>query len=70
VVYEKDGRAIEYLVATFRADRYMYTNMLLRHKKGKGYEWLNTEFSRPQRSGRSEPDDPLMNQYLPSFIRT
>jgi len=70
VVYEKDGRAIEYLVATFRADRYMYTNMLLRHKKGKGHEWLNAEFSRPQRSGRSTPNDPLMNQHLPSFVRT
>jgi GntR family transcriptional regulator len=70
VVYEKDGRAIEYLVATFRADRYMYTNMLLRHKKGKGYEWLNTEFSKPAQSRHSGPSDPLMNEHLPSFVRT
>jgi len=70
VVYEKDGRAIEYLVATFRADRYMYTNMLLRHKKGKGYEWLNAEFSKPAGSRQSGPSDPLMNDHLPSFVRT
>ncbi|MFA5400479.1 MAG: GntR family transcriptional regulator [Dehalococcoidia bacterium] len=70
VVYEKSGRAIEYLVATFRADRYMYTNMLLRHKKGKGYEWLNTEFSKQAQSRHSGPSDPLMNEHLPSFIRT
>ena len=70
VVYEKDGRAIEYLVATFRADRYMYTNMLLRQKKGKGHEWLNAEFSKPTHSGRSGPSDTLMKEHLPSFVRT
>ena len=70
VVYEKDDKAIEYLVATFRADRYMYTNMLLRHKKGKGYEWLNAEFSKSAQSRQSGPADPLMNDHLPSFVRT
>jgi DNA-binding GntR family transcriptional regulator len=70
VVYEKDGRAIEYLVATFRADRYMYTDMLLRHKKGKGYEWQRTEFPKAKQSRQTGSSDPLMQEHLPSFVRT
>jgi GntR family transcriptional regulator len=70
VVYEKDGRAIEYLVATFRADRYMYTDMLLRHKKGKGYEWQRAEFPKSKQSRHPGSSDPLMQEHLPSFVRT
>jgi len=70
VVCDRDGRAIEYLVATFRADRYMYTDMLLRQKKGKGYQWQRAVFSRQTQSGRSGPSDPLMHDHLPSFVRT
>jgi len=65
VVCDRDGRAIEYLVATFRADRYMYTDMLLRQKKGKGYQWQRAGFSRPAQSGRSGLSDPLMHCHRP-----
>jgi len=47
VVYDRDEETIEYLVATFRADRYMYTDMLLRKKKGSEYQWHRGDFSRP-----------------------
>jgi GntR family transcriptional regulator len=70
VVFDKDERAVEYLVAAFRADRYMYTDMLLRQKKGKGYLWQRAEFSKPAHGGHSGPMDPLMHDHLPAFMRT
>lgn len=39
VVFDINDRAVEYLVASFRADRYMHTDILKRHKQGNGFEW-------------------------------
>jgi GntR family transcriptional regulator len=70
VVYDRDDRAVEYLVASFRADRYMYTDMLIRQKKGKGYQWQRAEFSKPPHAGQPGSQDPLMHGHLPAFTRT
>ncbi len=61
VVYAGDGKAVEYLVSSFRADRYMYTDMLLRQKKGKGFQWQTAEFSNRSRTAKlgKLPCDPV-----------
>ena len=43
VVYYRDDRPIEYLVVTFRADRYMLMDTLLRQKRGNSDLWLLAE---------------------------
>ena len=70
VVYDKSERAVEYLVAAFRADRYMYTDMLLRQKRGKGHQWQRAEFTKPPKADQSGMQDTLMNDHLPAVIRT
>jgi GntR family transcriptional regulator len=39
VIFDKKDKAVEYLVASFRADRYMHTDILSRKKGDKGFEW-------------------------------
>jgi GntR family transcriptional regulator len=69
VVYDKDERAVEYLVSAFKADRYMYTDMLLRQKKGKSYQWQRAEFCYPPHAHQPGPNDPLMHDHLPAFTQ-